>query len=140
MSAPVVFGFSSVMDHRGVVHDYKRVVLTKTSTSPQYPDSRVDSCLVVGLCVEQALKLSFSPAAGKLPVLLERQRPEHHQSVQVNGVRIRGVRSEFTAKVKVLRECRVRVPRLLLISVLSSSLQPQILVVSVWPGSLPRDS
>jgi hypothetical protein len=84
--------------------DYRRIVLTKTSTSTSLPDSRIGASLVVGLCVEKALKLGYAPEAGKLPILLERQGPEHHQSVVVHGVRVEGKRAPFSATVKVGRE------------------------------------
>jgi hypothetical protein len=78
---------------------YKRVALLQKTRA--HGDVRVDSCTVVGLAVEQALRLAFSAAHGALPKELEAQTAADHLSVKIARVMAPGAQRPATLEVAV---------------------------------------
>ena len=67
-----------------MARDYRREALRKRTRS--HGDVAVDASLIVGVVVEQALTLQFSPARGSLPVLLSHQTHDDHREVRLSNV------------------------------------------------------
>ena len=103
----------SGLDARRMARNYKREDLKKRTTS--HADVEVGSCLIVGLLVEQALKLQFSPPRGSLPILLSDQTREHPEvsisrvlvggSARVsNGVRVKAYPKDAELALQVAKQ------------------------------------
>jgi hypothetical protein len=78
---------------------YKRVALLQKTRA--HGDVRVDSCTVVGLAVEQALRLAFSATHGVLPKELEAQTAADHLSVKIARAMAPGAQRPATLDVAV---------------------------------------
>ena len=65
------------------VFNYRSDVVTKKSDDPRFKDERVQSGMVVGLLVEEVLKLELRPE-GRLPVPVEAQGSKHHTAVLIH--------------------------------------------------------